>query len=66
MSLIDTIRAKAKADVKRIALPEGDEPRTIKAAEILRAEGLAEESAHISRFCRPTTLDVMVPMGRVA
>ena len=42
MSLIDTIRAKAKADVKRIALPEGDEPRTIKAAEIIRAEGLAE------------------------
>ena len=42
MSLIDTIREKAKADVKRIALPEGDEPRTVKAAEIIRAEGLAE------------------------
>ncbi len=42
MSLIDAIRAKAKADIKRIALPEGCEPRTIKAAEIIRAEGLAE------------------------
>ena len=42
MSLIDAIREKAKSCVKRIALPEGDESRTIKAAEIIRAEGLAE------------------------
>ena len=42
MSLIDTIYAKAKADVKRIALPEGDEARTVEAARIVRAEGLAE------------------------
>ena len=42
MSLIDTIYAKAKADVKRIALPEGDESRTVEAAKIVRAEGLAE------------------------
>ena len=40
--MIDTIYAKAKADVKRIALPEGDEARTVEAARIVRAEGLAE------------------------
>ena len=42
MGLIESIRAKAKADVKRIVLPEGDEPRTVAAAEIVRREGLAE------------------------
>jgi len=42
MSIIDQIRLKAKANVKRIALPEGDEPRTVKAAEIIRGEGIAE------------------------
>ena len=42
MSLIDRIRSKAKLSPKRIVLPEGDEPRTIKAAEIIRAEGLAD------------------------
>ena len=42
MSLVERIKAKAKSGVKRIVLPEGDEPRTVKAAEIVRAEGLAE------------------------
>lgn len=42
MSLIDTIRAKARENLKRIVLPEGDEPRTVAAAEIIRREGLAE------------------------
>ena len=42
MNLIENIKAKARAGVKRIVLPEGDEPRTVKAAEIIRAEGLAE------------------------
>ncbi len=42
MGLIETIRAKARANVKTIVLPEGDEPRTRAAAEILRKEGLAE------------------------
>ena len=41
MGLIDTIRAKAKANRKTIVLPEGDEPRTIAAAEILAREGIA-------------------------
>ena len=42
MALVDRIKAKAKADIKRIVLPEGDEPRTVAAAEIVRKEGLAE------------------------
>jgi len=42
MSLIDRIRAKAKTARKTIVLPEGDEPRTLAAAEILRSEGIAE------------------------
>ncbi|MBR2524633.1 MAG: phosphate acetyltransferase [Clostridiales bacterium] len=41
MSLIETIKTKAKKDVKRIVLPEGEEPRTIAAAKIIRDEGLA-------------------------
>ena len=41
MSLMDQIKDKAKADKKCIVLPEGNEPRTVKAAgEILR-QGLA-------------------------
>lgn len=42
MSLIERIKGKAKANPKRIVLPEGDEPRTIAAAAIVKAEGLAE------------------------
>ena len=42
MGLIDTIRERAKRNRRRIVLPEGDEPRTMKAAETIRAEGLAE------------------------
>lgn len=42
MSLMDQIKDKAKADKKCIVLPEGNEPRTVKAAgEILR-QGLAD------------------------
>jgi phosphate acetyltransferase len=42
MGLMETIWKKAKADKKIIALPEGSEPRTVKAAEIIKKEGLAE------------------------
>lgn len=40
--LIEMIRTKAAADVKKIVLPEGDEKRTVEAASILKREGLAE------------------------
>ena len=42
MKLMDAMRAKARANVKKIVFPEGDEPRTMEAAAILRGEGLAE------------------------
>ncbi len=42
MSLIERIKEKARKDVKRVVLPEGDEPRTVKAAAIVKSEGLAE------------------------
>lgn len=42
MSMIDRIKTKAKTDIKRIVLPEGDEVRTVEAASILKKEGLAE------------------------
>lgn len=41
MNLIETIRRKAMAHVKTIVLPEGDEPRTVAAAEVLVREGIA-------------------------
>ncbi len=40
--MIEKVYAKARADVKRIVLPEGDEERTLLAAARLKAEGLAE------------------------
>ncbi len=42
MGLIDMIRSKARADVKKIVLPEGDEVRTVEAASIIKNEGIAE------------------------
>ena len=41
MNLVERIKQKARADVKRIVLPEGDEPRTVAAAKIVKEEGLA-------------------------
>ncbi len=41
MSVIDSIKAKARADKKHILLPEGTEPRTLKASEIITREGIA-------------------------
>lgn len=41
MSLIDLVKVKARADIKKIVLPEGDEPRTVKAARIIKDDSLA-------------------------
>lgn len=40
--MIDKIREKARAERKRIVLPEGDEARTKEAAAIIAKEGIAE------------------------
>lgn len=42
MSLLDQMFEKAKANPRRIVLPEGTEPRTLKAADIVLKDGLAE------------------------
>lgn len=42
MGLVEKIWLSAKKDRKVIALPEGNEPRTVKAAEIIKKEGLAD------------------------
>jgi len=42
MGLMDKIKRKAGDDIKRIVLPEGTEERTIKAAEIISHQGIAD------------------------
>ncbi len=42
MSMIEKVKNKARSDIKKIVLPEGDERRTVEAASILKREGLAE------------------------
>ena len=42
MDLISEIIARAKANPQRIVLPEGDEERTLRAADKVLAEGIAE------------------------
>ncbi|MDD4362448.1 MAG: phosphate acyltransferase, partial [Bacteroidales bacterium] len=42
MSLLQQMAARAKANPQRIVLPEGDEIRTLKAANQILADGLAE------------------------
>ena len=42
MGMMERVWERARARVRRIVLPEGDEPRTVAAAEILKREGLAE------------------------
>ncbi|MBR4611400.1 MAG: phosphate acetyltransferase [Kiritimatiellae bacterium] len=41
MNFIDQVKAKARASLKTIVLPEGDEPRTVRAAAAIKAEGIA-------------------------
>ena len=42
MAIIDKIKAKAKANVKHIVLPEGEEIRNIQAAAMIVEQGLAK------------------------
>ena len=63
MSLIEKIRGKARSCVRRIVLPEGDEPRTVKAAAIVKADGLAEpvligDPAKIRRVAADVAADI--------
>lgn len=42
MNLLEKIKAKAKEHIKRIVLPEGDEERTLKAADLIIEENIAD------------------------
>jgi len=42
MAIMDQIKAKAKTELKHIVLPEGTEERTVQAAALIRAEGIAK------------------------
>ena len=42
MNLIESIKENARLHRQRIVLPEGHEERTLKAADIVYQEGLAE------------------------
>ncbi len=43
MNFIEEMRKKAKSDPRKLVLPEGYEPRTLKAARIILDEGFAKE-----------------------
>jgi phosphate acetyltransferase len=42
MTLLESLKEKARKNPRRIVLPEGEEPRTVKAASIIMKEKLAE------------------------
>ena len=63
MGIIEQVKAKARLSVKRIVLPEGDEPRTVQAAVKINAEKLAYpillgESKKIAEVAAKTGCDI--------
>ena len=42
MSFIEDVKAKAKANLKTIVLPEAEDKRTLEAAEQIKKEGFAK------------------------
>ena len=42
MDILQQMRERAKLNQKRIVLPEGDEPRTLEAADIILRDKLAQ------------------------
>ena len=61
MNLLEQIKENAKKYNKRIVLPEGTEERTLKAADILIAEGIAQiiligNPAEIKALSKPMRL----------
>ena len=63
MSVIDQIKAKAKANVKHIVLAEGSEPRTVQASAQIVAEGIAKvtligDVQEINKVAQETNTDL--------
>lgn len=62
-TFIDSLKSKAKADMKTIVLAEGEELRTIKAAALVKAEGYAKnillgDPAKITAIAKEEGLDI--------
>ena len=53
MELFDKMKAKAKANMQHIVLPEGTEPRTLTAADRILADGFA----HITLIGNPAEIN---------
>ena len=63
MGIVEKIKAKAKANMKRIVLPEGDEKRTVQAAAICKKEGIADvvllgDEEKVCAAARETGVDI--------
>ena len=63
MSFIETIKAKAKQQIKTIVLPEGSDIRTLKAASIVQKEDYANliilgDSTKIEKMASANNLDI--------
>ncbi len=63
MSAIEKIKAKAKADLKHIVLPEGTEPRTVQASAKILKEGVAKvtllgDPAEVQKVAAETGTDL--------
>ena len=55
MDILNSMYARAKSNPQRIVLPEGDEPRTLEAANIILEQGLAK----LILICNPATIRQM-------
>lgn len=63
MSIVEKIKAKAKSDMKKIVLPEGTEPRTVKASELIVKERIAEvfligDSNEVSKVAKENNVNL--------
>ena len=57
MDILQQMRERAQANLQRIVLPEGDEPRTLEAANII----LKDKIANLILIGNPDTIHKMEP-----
>ena len=63
MSMVDDIKKKAQSKLMTIVLPEGDEPRTVQAAKIIKDDGLAKpvllgSKTAVEKIAKDTNTDI--------
>ena len=67
MALFDKLIRNARENRQRIVLPEGTEPRTLKAADNIIADGLADIQGHttvILHYAAPDAIGAISADGR--